>query len=213
MSSCQHPKWFSCLENQTIKHFHRDIYPTNLQHILLKKSLFLAPEFSLVDSGNISVWATQHWCWPYTKPWEISSPPCWRCLGSRWRISRIQEIIQDGPSFRLGKQAILEGKQAILEVWGVVLFFFVWNQEICLWKPWYHPFFRSYMLHWFWERGTVRVHFFSRSRMVQSLLSFKILMLKSQGALSSVGFGGWIVSQQEMLLDESHWIQVYAVYI
>lgn len=123
MSSCQHPKWFSCLENQTIKHFHRDIYPTNLQHILLKKSLFLAPEFSLVDSGNISVWATQHWCWPYTKPWEISSPPCWRCLGSRWRISRIQEIIQDGPSFRLGKQAILEGKQAILEVWGVVLFF------------------------------------------------------------------------------------------
>lgn len=38
-------------------------------------------------------------------------------------------------------------------------------------------------------------------------------MLKSQGALSSVGFGVWIVSQQEMLLDklldESHWIQVY----
>ena len=169
MSSCQHPKWFSCLENQTIKPY-RHCTQRILNRFCWKNHM---GTFFRWKSGNISVWATQHWCWPYTKPWEISSPPCWRCLGSRCATSRMQKIMDRwtaGPSFRLGKPSILE-------VWGVVLGQTVWNQEICLWKPWYHPFLGGYMLHWFWERGTARVHFFSRSRLVQSPLSFKILML------------------------------------
>ena len=121
-----HPKWFSCLENQTIKPFHRDC----IQRIFNRfcwKITFLAPFFvgwfrKYFRVGNAALMLTLHEALgdKFTTMLEVPR-------GSRWDESDAGNHPRwtDGPSLRLGKKPILE-------VWGFV--FFVWNQEICLWK-------------------------------------------------------------------------------